>query len=98
MVLLNGGNEIAADVIRIGYNGRAMKPSTLDEVKTVIRGLENNKAAGKNELPAELLKHVSTLNPYNIEDVARGRTGTAGTVVKGLDEPPILRISHVDAC
>lgn len=58
-VLLNGGSGRATDRIRIDDDGQAVEPPTLDEVKTAIRGLKNNKAAGKDELPAELLKHGS---------------------------------------
>lgn len=40
-------------------DGQAVEPLTLDEVKAAIRGLKNNKAAGKDELLAELFKHGS---------------------------------------
>lgn len=57
-VLLNGRNERAIVRIQIGDGKHAIDPPTLKEVKTVITGLNNNKA-GKAELPAKLFKHDS---------------------------------------
>ncbi|XP_062709021.1 uncharacterized protein LOC134288373 [Aedes albopictus] len=57
--LLNGGNGRATDRIRIDDDGQAVEPPTLDEVKTAIRGLKNNNAAGKDELPVQFLKYDS---------------------------------------
>jgi hypothetical protein len=42
--------------MRIGSDGQAVEPPTQDEVKQAIRQLKNGKAAGKDGLPAELLK------------------------------------------
>ena len=58
--LLNGECErVSRDRTNIGEDGQAVEPPTLDEIKKAIRELKINKAAGKYELPAELLKHGS---------------------------------------
>ena len=58
--LLNGECErVSRHRTNIGDDGQAVDPPTLDEVKKAIHELKNNKAARKDELPAELLKHGS---------------------------------------
>ena len=57
---MNGECErVSRDRTNIRDDGQVVDPPTLDEVKKAIRELKNNKAAGKDELPAELLKHGS---------------------------------------
>lgn len=52
--LLNGGNEITSENrINIDKDGQVVEPTSLDEDKRAIMELENNKAAGMEELPAE---------------------------------------------
>ena len=58
--LLNGEDEIASrSRIDVSDDGEAVEPPTLDEVKKALNELKNNKAAGKDEIPVELLKHGS---------------------------------------
>jgi hypothetical protein len=56
--LLNGEEreEQNRNRMRIASDGQAVEPPTQDEVKQAIRQLKNGKAAGKDGLPAELLK------------------------------------------
>lgn len=59
--LLNGENERAStNRTHIDDDGQAVEPPTLEEVKKAIRELKNSKAAGKDELPAELLKAAAS--------------------------------------
>jgi sorting nexin-29 len=58
--LLNGSNEgVSRNRIEIDDDGKAVEPPTLDEVKKALSELKNSKAAGKDEIPVELLKHGS---------------------------------------
>ncbi|XP_055548204.1 uncharacterized protein LOC129731867 [Wyeomyia smithii] len=58
-VVLNGEEGrrvVVGNRIEIGEDGQAVDPPTLDEVKNACKELKNNKAAGKDDLPAELFK------------------------------------------
>jgi len=57
-LLLNdpGSGERSENRIRIENDGQVVEPPTLDEVSKAINELKNCKAAGKDGVPAELLK------------------------------------------
>ena len=57
-VLLNGEEPdvLKRNRIEIVEDGQAVEPAPLDEVKKAARELKNCKAAGKDGIPAELLK------------------------------------------
>jgi len=60
-MLLNGqSNRVDIESrMRIGEDGQTVEPPTLAEVQKAIKELKNCKAAGKDGLPAELLKSGS---------------------------------------
>lgn len=56
-LLLNGQSDReGTNRIRIEDDGQAVEPPTPDEVRKAVRELKNGKAAGKDGIPAELLK------------------------------------------
>ncbi|XP_062711243.1 uncharacterized protein LOC134289445 [Aedes albopictus] len=58
--LLNGSSEGAPrNRINIMDDSQVVEPPTLDEVKKALKELKNSKAAGKDVIPVELLKHGS---------------------------------------
>ncbi|XP_058449447.1 uncharacterized protein LOC131429386 [Malaya genurostris] len=46
-------------------DGQAVDPPTLDEIRKAVRHLKNGKAAGKDGIPAELLKVESSVHWQN---------------------------------
>ena len=56
--MLNGEEqeEQNRNRMRIASDGQAVEPPTQEEVKKAISELKNGKAAGKDGIPAELLK------------------------------------------
>ncbi|XP_058465583.1 uncharacterized protein LOC131439062 [Malaya genurostris] len=55
--------------MRIEGDGQAVDPLTLDEIRKAVRQLKNGKAAGKDGIPAELLKVESEWLYYTLHQV-----------------------------